>query len=179
MTSSLLKARDQKILEAFPKRPMTVLNDRLVPPVAAILLSLLFGGLLIAIVGMEFSDILYDFQVARSYSADTTASVDGSCRRTKAIFINCEASITYRVDPERSVFKNVKHDFMYLGIETPKNAQVVRSNKDNSMLTTDLAIQHLRNRIIVFLIFSVLFGSLTLHYVKLGFINYGIPLVSG
>ncbi|RNF82615.1 hypothetical protein [Montanilutibacter psychrotolerans] len=145
---------------AFPTRTLSLRNTG-AGGIGGLLLSLVFTAATIAVAWAGISSLAPDF-VIRANAVPVDARIDGSCSTRKLIFTDCDVTMDYEVD---GVAYSVERSFFFIGTGGNYEASVVRSGKDPSQATLDLALDKLWNRVglaLFFLAFCALLGVGTL-----------------
>ncbi|WP_229505409.1 hypothetical protein [Massilia mucilaginosa] len=99
-------------------------------------------------------DIVRDARLAwfDSVVVESEADVSGSCKISKMVFISCDAKISYRPDPARPDVLTVEQHTSFFGFSHSSHVDVLRSTTHPERITTSIAIDHLGNRIVSFLL---------------------------
>lgn len=136
------------IFDAFPKRPLGIIRTGVTTPLLPYLLGFAFimGAALIGL--WQAPGIFRDLAVAAAPVVDETADIrNGRCNVTRGILAECEAEVVYLLNGE-----TVSQTLTYVFFDpTPGDYSVgvVRSQSDPSLVTLDLGIDTLWNRLIV------------------------------
>lgn len=141
---------------AFPTRALSLRNLG-AGGGGGLLLALVFAAATIGVAWAGISSLAPDF-VIRANAVPTDAQIDGSCSTRKLIFTDCDVTMDYEVD---GVAHSVERSFFFIGTGGNYEASVVRSGKDPSQATLDLALDKLWNRVglaLFFFAFCVLLG---------------------
>jgi hypothetical protein len=122
----------------------------------------LFGGLLTVPLITMLPDIRSDATMARAGKAevDPNATVSGSCKRMKFIFVDCSANITYQPDPASPATATLAQSFTFVGGDYNNAVTVLRSKANPRLVTTSLAVDHLSNRMVTMIGFLLIFAAL-------------------
>lgn len=157
MPTTPQKSRTHKILDAFPKRPMSIIHSRLTNTWLSLAILVVSAIFLFFLPIIEAPDLIDDYRISKKPVKDTQAQVEGSCRVMRHILISCNASISYQPDPTEPQKVQVRREFSYLGFQAADSIAAVRSEKDMRLITTDLEIKHLKNRITVLVVWCLFF----------------------
>ncbi len=157
------KSRTHTILSAFPKRPMSVIHSRLDNPWISIAFFIISTIFLCFFPIFETPDLIDDYRISKHQMKDNQAQVDGTCRVMRHILISCDVSIVYQPNPESPQVTRVRREFSYLGYKTADTIAAFRSEKNPTLITTDLEIKQLKNRTIVLVVWCLFFFFVSLY----------------
>ena len=162
-TSAPQRSRTHKILDAFPKRPMSILHSRLTATWLNFSFFIVSTIFMIFLPVFQAPDLIDDYRISKNPVKDTQAQIQGHCRVMRHILINCKANISYHIDPALPQQSHVEREFSYLGFKAADSISAVRSEKNPALITTDLEIKHLKNRITFLVVWFLGFFTLCLY----------------
>jgi hypothetical protein len=154
LNKSVADAGERNVLLAFPNRAVVVnyagsLNN----PWLLGGLAILFATIVVFLLYWKVPNLVSDAKMSWGGKAipEENADVSGSCKTMKFIFIDCDAKITYRPDPQAEAVTTIEQSFLFVGFSHSNSVGVLRSTSDPSLVTTTLATDHLVNRMLTLL----------------------------
>jgi hypothetical protein len=143
------------VLGAFPSRPLSV--NRLGASRATGWSAVLIGVVLAGVVWWwQAEDLWRDYRISQHYEVASDAEISNArCQTYKAILTDCAATIT-TADGAQSRVSMTFVDFLAGDYETG----VVRSLDDPKLLTLQLGVENMTDRVLTFLGFLGLFVAL-------------------
>lgn len=147
------------LASAFPTRPLKLRKTGIVPGIFSYLGGLLLLGIAGFIAVWQAPGIVNDWMISQNPVVvhDSTVT-DGHCTTRRAIFVACEAHVTYSVKGktfERDI------ELMFVDFNTGDyEVEVVRSGDKPQIVGLSLGLDMLWNRIIVGTAFVLLLGVL-------------------
>ena len=167
-----------QIASAFPKRRMKLLATGKQSVSMAIILAATMAILTFVIVYFVMPDLLYDYKVSKDPVIDTQAEIHGSCKTRRLVFVDCDMQIKYKATPEDRATKEVHHNIWFVSFDPPTTTDAVRYGKDPSMITTTVALDHLTNRTVMMVSFTLIFGILSLGGVYSAWKSFGFRRIT-
>ncbi|MEO5805125.1 hypothetical protein [Devosia sp.] len=147
----------EKILAAFPQRPLRVSRSGIPPARGQFFLALLMLALLIGGAIWVGPNLVRDFIIKADAVEVPEADIsNGECSTYRGFFTDCSADISYEIKG-----KHVQASLRYLFVDfstSDYEVSVMRSSSHPSMATLSLGLDMLWNRVIV----SVVVGLLLL-----------------
>lgn len=143
----------QALEKAFPRRPILVKNAGLSGGAVlsfAVLVCLALG---VFILWSQGPGIMRDYKISQNPVVDENATLsNGTCKTRQLIMTNCKADITFTDGAE----KKQSVDFMFIDMNrSGYDVEVVRSGDDPSLVTLDLGVEKLWDRIFTISLFAV------------------------
>ncbi|QEN87357.1 hypothetical protein FZC33_13925 [Labrys sp. KNU-23] len=136
------------VLDAFPTRPLRAsrIGISRLTGCFVVLVGFAFAG---GIGWWQAEDLWRDYKISRNYEiADDARISNGECKTRKLIFTDCSATII-AADGARNRVEMMFVDMHAGGYETG----VVRSREDPRLLTLELGVEKITDRILTFLAF--------------------------
>ncbi|WMD22505.1 hypothetical protein RAS12_09040 [Achromobacter seleniivolatilans] len=143
----------------FPKRPIKVLDAGAAASFGSYLFALLLAFIAVFFIWMQGPGIWRDIQIQRDPVVVEDATLRKAvCKVRKGIFHDCSADISYSVD--RKNFQS-KVEMSFLTIHSGDwNVDIVRSKSRPELVTLDVGIDMLWNRIaVLFVLVALMLGA--------------------
>lgn len=146
----------QALEQAFPRRAIQVKNSGLSGGIVlsfAMLVCMALGAFLLWYQG---PGILRDYKISQHPIVDENASLrKGECKTRQLIMTDCKADIVFKDSTGKSVQESVS--FMFFDMKSGGyDVEIVRSGDDPSLVTLDLGVEKLWDRIFTLAVFTVL-----------------------
>ena len=146
----------QALEQAFPRRAIQIKNSGFSGGIIlsfAMIVCMALGAFLLWYQG---PGILRDYKISQNPVVDENASLrKGECKTRQLIMTDCKADIVFKDSAGQSVQESVS--FMFFDIKSGGyDVEIVRSGDDPSLVTLDLGIEKLWDRIFTLGVFTVL-----------------------
>ncbi len=147
------------VLRALPIRTMHVRKPGVMHPAFSLLGALFFLTLAAAFLSYHLTDVQEVWQIAKDpVEAPDAQIANGLCKTHRAIYITCEAKVSYSVSG-RTYERKVS--FAYLDIDSaPKSVSVVYSASDPALATLDVAVDKIWHEVGALAAFEALLAGL-------------------
>lgn len=151
----------QAVLAAFPTRPMRVKRHGMMHPFVMFIATLVGLGIIAMVIISATPGILRDWEIAKDPVIARQASVsNGKCTTRQAVFTDCKVTVNYSIAGNRT---RTQLEFAFFDIHSGDyTVQVITSASKPELVTVDLALDKLWNRIITATFLSLIGAGLTL-----------------
>ncbi len=146
----------QALEKAFPRRAIQIKNSGLSGGIVLSFAMVVCMALGIFLLWYQGPGILRDYQISQNPVVDDNADVlKGQCKTRQLIMTDCKADLVYKDNAGKKVQSSVSFMFFDLN-RSGYDVEVVRSGDDPSLVTLDLGIEKLWDRIFTLAVFTVL-----------------------
>ncbi|WP_146126893.1 hypothetical protein [Labrys okinawensis] len=143
------------VLDAFPTRPLQA-NRIGISSLTGWFVILVGFAIAGGVAWWQAADLWRDYKISRNYEiADDARISNGECKTRKFIFTDCSATI---IAPDGA---RTRVEMMFVDMHTGDyETGVVRSREDARLLTLELGVEKISDRILIFLAFVGGFAAL-------------------
>ncbi|MDM7849983.1 hypothetical protein [Pseudochrobactrum kiredjianiae] len=146
----------QALEQTFPRRAIQIKNAGLSGGIMLSFAMVVCMALGIFLLWYQGPGILRDYTISQNPIVDDNAYIrKGECKTRQIIMTDCKADIIFKDNTGKSVQESVS--FMFFDLNSSGyEVEVVRSGDDPSLVTLDLGIEKLWDRIFTLGVFTVL-----------------------
>lgn len=142
---------------ALPDRPLVVRPPGAAPTAWLLIITLAVGAVAVLLLAPQVADLVADLGLAGKAVPVPGARADGRCTSHRGVLTECEATLTAPGRAARTVH------YFFVDLHTGDyQVRVLADPARPALLTTDLALDHLTNRVVTFLLAVPLFASFVL-----------------
>ena len=146
----------QALENAFPRRAIQIKNTGLSGGIALSFAMIVCLALGIFLLWYQGPGILRDYKISQNPVVDDNASLrKGECKTRQLIMTDCKADIIFKDSAGKTAQESVS--FMFFDMKSGGyDVEIIRSGDDPSLVTLDLGVEKLWDRIFTMAVFTVL-----------------------
>lgn len=138
----------ETIVKQFPIRPLEVSKVIVIKPIVTVIIGFIICLLAFLIPYLGVPGLLNDYEISKN-PIEVNATIKGKCE-SKLILTNCDVTLTYKGN------RVVRHFYFFDWQNGDYYVTALAAKNNSTLLTVDLAIDKMSNRIIMQLVFFLL-----------------------